>query len=231
MRLFEPEYLRVYLTIIGATVGLLAVEFVLDPPLIVGLVLVGIASLVVLSAGRHHLQLADTFPELGAPATHPADHRMSAGHRMNEPIDPALAALAERLAAGGVRWAVIRGDTDRPRGDDLDLLVHPEDASAFRSIARDVGFPRLPAWGHGEHIFHVGRGTGGWWRLDLLTSFRFSGGQRLADDVVPAVLARRTADRVPTLAPDDTAWALVLHLLLDKDVVSDQDHERLARGR
>jgi O-antigen/teichoic acid export membrane protein len=64
VRLFEPEYLRVYLAIIGATVGLLAVEYFLDPPLIVGLVLVGIASLVVLSAGRHHLQLADTFPEL-----------------------------------------------------------------------------------------------------------------------------------------------------------------------
>ncbi len=37
----------------------------LHPPLIVGIVLVGVASLVVLLAGRHHLQLADTFPELG----------------------------------------------------------------------------------------------------------------------------------------------------------------------
>lgn len=147
---------------------------------------------------------------------------------MSTTIDPALAALAARLAAGGVRWAVIRGETDRPRGDDLDLLVHPEDVSAFRSIARDVGFPRLPAWGHGEHAFHVGRGTGGWWRLDLLTTFRFLRGERLADDVVPAVLARRTAGRVPALSPEDTAWALVLHLLLDKDGVSDENHRRLA---
>ena len=111
---------------------------------------------------------------------------------MTATVDPYLAGLADRLAAGGVRWAVIRGETDRPSGDDLDLLVHPEDASAFRSIARDLGFPRLPAWGHGEHAFHVGRGTGGWWRLDLLTTFRFLHGERLADDVVPAVLA--TAD-------------------------------------
>jgi hypothetical protein len=143
-------------------------------------------------------------------------------------VDPSLGTLADRLTAGGVRWAVIRGDTDRPTGDDLDLLVHPEDVSAFRSIARDAGFPRLPAWGHGAHAFHVGRGTGGWWRLDLLTTFRFVGGERLPDDVVPAVLARRTGDRVPTLSPEDTAWSLVLHLLLDKDAVSSQNQDRLA---
>ena len=147
---------------------------------------------------------------------------------MTATVDPSLGGLADRLAAGGVRWAVIRGETDRPSGDDLDLLVHPEDASAFRSIARDLGFPRLPAWGHGEHAFHVGRGTGGWWRLDLLTTFRFLGGERLADDVVPAVLERRTGDRIPRLSTEDTAWALVLHLLLDKDGVSDQNRARLA---
>jgi hypothetical protein len=143
-------------------------------------------------------------------------------------VDPYLGQLADRLAAGGVRWAVIRGETDRPTADDLDLLVHPEDASAFRSIARELGFPRLPAWGHGEHAFHVGRGTGGWWRLDLLTTFRFIRGERLGDDLVPAVLARRTAGRVPRLSPEDTAWALVLHLLLDKDSVSSQNQERLS---
>ncbi len=63
--LFEWQYARVYLTIVLTTVGLLAIEFVLDPPLIVGLVLVGLASLAVLFAGRQHLQVADTFPELG----------------------------------------------------------------------------------------------------------------------------------------------------------------------
>ena len=147
---------------------------------------------------------------------------------MTTTVDPSLAGLADRLAAGGVRWAVIRGETDRPSADDLDLLVHPEDASAFRSIARDLGFPRLPAWGHGDHAFHVGRGTGGWWRLDLLTTFRFLRGERLADDVVPAVLARRTAGPIPRLSPEDTAWALVLHLLLDKDAVSPENRTRLA---
>ena len=147
---------------------------------------------------------------------------------MTAAVDPSLAGLADRLATGGVRWAVIRGETDRPSGDDLDLLVHPEDVSAFRSVARDLGFPRLPAWGHGGHAFHVGRGAGGWWRLDLLTSFRFLRGEQLGDDVVPAVLARRTTDRVPRLSPEDTAWALVLHLLLDKDAVSTQNRARLA---
>ncbi len=61
---FEWQYLRVYATIVAATIGLVAIQTVLDPPLIVGLVLVGLASLAVLFAGRHHLQVADTFPEL-----------------------------------------------------------------------------------------------------------------------------------------------------------------------
>jgi O-antigen/teichoic acid export membrane protein len=62
--LFERQYARVYLTIVLTTLGMLVVEFVIDPPLIVGLVLVGLASLAVLFTGRQHLQLADTFPEL-----------------------------------------------------------------------------------------------------------------------------------------------------------------------
>jgi O-antigen/teichoic acid export membrane protein len=62
--LFEWQYARVYLTIILTTLGLLVVEFVIDPPLIVGLVLVGLASLAVVFTGRQHLQVADTFPEL-----------------------------------------------------------------------------------------------------------------------------------------------------------------------
>ena len=65
VRIFEWQYVRVYLTIIGATAALLAVQLVVDPPLIVGLVMVGVASLVVLLGGRRHLQLAETFPELG----------------------------------------------------------------------------------------------------------------------------------------------------------------------
>ena len=63
--LFEWQYIRVYGTIVIVTALLLVEEFVFDPPLIVGLVLVGLGSLAVLFAGRHHLQIADTFPELG----------------------------------------------------------------------------------------------------------------------------------------------------------------------
>ena len=62
--LFEWQYLRVYGTIIALTAALAAVQLVIDPPLIVGLGLVGFATLAVLFAGRHHLQVADTFPEL-----------------------------------------------------------------------------------------------------------------------------------------------------------------------
>ena len=67
------------------------------------------------------------------------------------PIDPALARLGDALAAGGVRWAVLRGAIDRPGDGDLDVLVHPADVEAFRrggavgriSAPASVG-PRAP---------------------------------------------------------------------------------------
>lgn len=62
--LFEPRYLRVYLVIAGAVGGLLVVQVALRPAIAVNLVLVGIASLVVLAAGRAVLRIGDTFPEL-----------------------------------------------------------------------------------------------------------------------------------------------------------------------
>ncbi|MEO5885366.1 MAG: hypothetical protein ABIQ58_07635 [Candidatus Limnocylindrales bacterium] len=146
----------------------------------------------------------------------------------DETIDPALLRLGARLAAGGVRWAVLRGAIDRPTEGDLDLVVHPADMAAFRGIARTVGFPRLPAWGHGHHRFHLGRGIGGWWRLDLVDAVRFAGGVRLEPSVVNEILARRSAGPVPRLHPDDAAAALTLHLLLDREERSAADRARLA---
>lgn len=143
-------------------------------------------------------------------------------------VDPSLAELGRQLGAAGVRWAVLRGAIDRPGDGDLDLLVHPDDQDAFRSVARAAGFPRLPAWGHGHHRFHLGRGTGGWWRLDAVDTFRFAGGERLDPAVTDAVLARRGGAPVPRLHPEDEAVALIVHLLLDRATRSEGDRRRLA---
>ncbi len=59
-----PASLRVYATIVAATAVVAATTLLADPPLIVGLVVAGVASLAVLAATRRDLLLADTFPEL-----------------------------------------------------------------------------------------------------------------------------------------------------------------------
>lgn len=61
---FDRRYLSVYGTIVLSSLGLLLVNVLLEPPLIVGLALVVVASIIVLAVGRSHLRLRETFPEL-----------------------------------------------------------------------------------------------------------------------------------------------------------------------
>ncbi len=147
-----------------------------------------------------------------------------------EDTDPALAGLGAALADAGVRWAVLRGTVDRPTEGDLDVLVHPADSAAFASAARIAGFAHLPAWGHAHHRFHLGRGRGGWWRLDVVDRLRSVAGPELDDVVTAAVLARRDGGLVPRLHPDDAVAALGWHLLLDRSTLREADITRLTAG-
>ncbi len=62
--LFERRHRSLYLTIAVAGGALVAAQHALDPPLLFGLVMAGVASVVVLGVGRSSLRLDDTFPEL-----------------------------------------------------------------------------------------------------------------------------------------------------------------------
>ncbi len=64
LALFHPETVRVYGQVVGATLFVVAVQQLLDPPLPVGLVAAGLASLWLLWWARPLLALDDTFPEL-----------------------------------------------------------------------------------------------------------------------------------------------------------------------
>ncbi len=61
---FERTYLRVYVVIVLASVAGLAIQAILRPPLLVGLLVAAGLSLVVLLVSRHQLQMTETFPEL-----------------------------------------------------------------------------------------------------------------------------------------------------------------------
>jgi O-antigen/teichoic acid export membrane protein len=65
IELYRRELTPIYVAIV-ATAGLLfALQQVVAPPLVVGLVLAGVASLIVLMVARPRLDIMDTFPELG----------------------------------------------------------------------------------------------------------------------------------------------------------------------
>lgn len=64
IQLFDWKYLRTYIAIVIAAAGLLVLEILINPPVIIGLPLAGLVSLVVLLANRRVLNIADTFPEL-----------------------------------------------------------------------------------------------------------------------------------------------------------------------
>jgi O-antigen/teichoic acid export membrane protein len=61
---FERKHLRAYGAIVGTTLALVALSALADPPLLVGGVLVVLASAFVLLVSRRSIQIGDTFPEL-----------------------------------------------------------------------------------------------------------------------------------------------------------------------
>jgi O-antigen/teichoic acid export membrane protein len=61
---FDRRYLGVYVSIVVGAVGLVVFEQLFDPPLIGGLVVAGLISMVVVGVNRHSLEIAETYPEL-----------------------------------------------------------------------------------------------------------------------------------------------------------------------
>jgi O-antigen/teichoic acid export membrane protein len=64
INLFEWHYLRVYLSIVLGTLGLMVFQKLVSPPIYIGLVLAGTISLIVLWINRNVLNIEQTFPEL-----------------------------------------------------------------------------------------------------------------------------------------------------------------------
>jgi O-antigen/teichoic acid export membrane protein len=61
---FDGRYLRAYLSIVIGAIAVIAAGL-LEPAFLVGIVVVGAVSLVVLALNRHSLQIVEIYPELG----------------------------------------------------------------------------------------------------------------------------------------------------------------------
>jgi O-antigen/teichoic acid export membrane protein len=61
---FDRRYLRAYASIAVGAAAAVVIQYVLQPPLLVGLVLAGLVSLLVVGLNRNALRVIETFPEL-----------------------------------------------------------------------------------------------------------------------------------------------------------------------
>lgn len=64
IQLFQRRYVRVYAAIALAALGLLAVEYFINPPVLVSIVLAGVVSLLLLYTNRKVMNVGQMFPEL-----------------------------------------------------------------------------------------------------------------------------------------------------------------------
>ena len=64
INLFDPTYFRVYLIITVCAIGLLVVQWWLNAPIYIDILLAGVASLLVVWLNRRALNVAETFPEM-----------------------------------------------------------------------------------------------------------------------------------------------------------------------
>jgi len=61
----DRRYVRPYASIIIGSIVIVAVSQLIRPPFLIGIVVVGVVSLLVFAINRHSLQIVDTYPELG----------------------------------------------------------------------------------------------------------------------------------------------------------------------
>lgn len=159
-------------------------------------------------------------------------------------MHPLVADAAKALDAAGVRWALLRGEHELadPRGD-VDVLIDARrDLGTIERALCALGITAVPQVGAGAHRLVVGhhRPTRRWIEFDLEWDLDF-GPQRhfmlnwlapsLRTRATDAVLARRCrAPELPSLwvlHPDDAFWALLLHVIVDKQTVKDRHADRL----
>jgi thymidylate kinase len=157
---------------------------------------------------------------------------------------PFLAALFAALDGAGLRWLVVRNHEDLPdrAGHDVDVIVHPADASRVDPLIREVvtrqGLALLRAYAGVEHeTFDVAAGDLRGRLLlhvDVQTAVRYRGRLLVdAGDLLAHTRAAPTRDGVPLRVPEPAieAYALLLHAALHKGALKPKYADRLAELR
>src|SRR5215203_2358009 len=137
------------------------------------------------------------------------------------PINSALAPALSALDELGEPWVLLRGANELARPiDDVDLLVNPNAYRRLDDCLDSVGFLRMIAHGRGSHRFYVRYVPEEelWLKLDFVSKIDFGQFQEYPTTLERPCLQRRRRDgSLSRLDPQDEAWIVLLHLLLDKD--------------
>ena len=145
-------------------------------------------------------------------------------------VHPRLAALLAAADRAGSRWCLLRGASDlHVPGGEVDLLAHRDDVGRLERGLAAAGAAAVAAPGRGTHRFHLAydAASDSWLKLDVVTELEFGTAQELRTRAAAAVLARRRRlGSVVVPAPADAFWALLLHELLDRRTLRDDDGTR-----
>jgi thymidylate kinase len=122
--------------------------------------------------------------------------------------------VLDALTAANLRHALLRGDPGS--GDDLDLVVHPEDVRRVGQALVPAGLRPAPSEHHWPHRLYVGRHDDVDVVVDVLDRLVICtvllGGPDVATQLVEG--AEPDADGVRRLAPAEAAWVRLLHSAL-----------------
>lgn len=138
-------------------------------------------------------------------------------------VHPLLLAVFAAFDDAGVRWCLLRGESDlaRPAGD-VDLLVSGRDRTNVRHILEKLSFVSLPSWGRGSHRFALSyhADTDHWITLDIVTDLAYGPYFTLPlADGSACLDRRRRSGPLFMLDGDDAFWTFLLHRLLDKGTI------------
>jgi O-antigen/teichoic acid export membrane protein len=147
-------------------------------------------------------------------------------------LHPVLRRLFAQLEQRGLLWTLVRmpSNSAMPTGD-VDLLVAPADAVAFRETAAASGFVALPGWRSPPQmiLLRYDQPTDHWLVLDVSTCVSFRSPHNWCfPQAAEAVLRdRQVHDGIAVPADGDAFWLLLLHCLLDKGAIPAHYQTRL----
>jgi hypothetical protein len=156
----------------------------------------------------------------------------SQGHWLTDAglkLHSVLADVFADFEQADVTWCCLRLPSNlcAPESD-IDLLIDPADFARVPPLLLARKFVRIPLRGRSSHWLCYHRPTAQWLWLHCTTELSFGPGYQWKTKAEAGCLNRRHwKGPLAILGPDDAFWALLLHVLLDKDAIQLHHQESL----